>query len=63
MDVFKSLWTFSQKRRKKKDYQEKIPLEDFLEYFNENEDFDTPYESGVRIQSFPLAIQVSIPGF
>ena len=61
LDVFKHLRTFSQKHYKRsndKDKKEQINLEDFLNSYIEKYNYDTPYATGIRIQSIALAVKV-----
>ena len=64
LDVFKLLWKCHNDHHRNSrsngvKYDGKITLQQFMEFFIKQYGFETPYESGVRINSIALAIQVS----
>ena len=60
--VFKALRQFSYQHSRKfegnRDQRPRMGLDEFLEYFIQLHNYDTPFESGIKIQSIALGIQV-----
>ena len=59
LDVFKTLRVYSRKHYEKGGGG-KIEFEGFLNFFIEKNSYDNPFETGIKIQSIGLAVQVSI---
>ena len=59
LDVFKSLQKFMNKNRG----GDKLDLTDFLASYIKDTNFLTPFETGIRIHSIALGIQVSFVFF
>ncbi|XP_066912062.1 uncharacterized protein [Clytia hemisphaerica] len=57
LDVFKSLRSYTRKHYDKGG-SGKIEFEGFLNFFIEKNSYDTPFETGIKIQSIGLAVQV-----